>query len=453
MRQLIAVTVLTLVLSGCAAAGPRGAMFRPPAPSFPGERPDPAVPADLNSPTPAVDPSEPTIEVPHSSGKAPDIEDGPTLLAPEAKRRSAGAVRTAQLQAPRPRTATTKSRSDRSITNVAWSNYFRSTDRRPIETTILGEGPTKIAIVASLHGDEPQSVALVDLFAKHLKDHPDLLEGRTVLVVRNPNPDGLFARTPHNSRGVNLNSNFPAPNWKEAAGGRSGANAASEVETRTLMRMLLEFEPKLVVHVKDYPKGRFVNVEGTAKAAAERLNEAIDGQLVEGLGGKTPGSLEAWATTKLNSAAITALLTDAGEPKDAWHEYGSGLVALLEAAPSADPARPAATTGEPDSEQSTGDFEPDIAEGTPLEEASDEASIDSDRSPPRNTAQSGNRPQGRSASTTETRPATPARSNGSTSRPRAPAILEDDADVVARPKPLGPVPAKGYYELPAPPGE
>jgi hypothetical protein len=440
MRQLFAVTLLTLLSSGCAAAGPRGAMYRPPAPAFPDDRPNPNAPRDLSSPegspTPAVEPT-PTFD------SAPAGEEGPTLLAPEAKRRGTASIRTAQLQAPRPRSAVGKPKTDRSITNVAWSNYFRSTDRRPIESTILGQGPTKIAIIGSLHGDEPQSIALVDLLAKHLKDHPELLEGRSVLIVRNPNPDGLFARTPHNSRGVNLNSNFPAPNWKEVSGGRSGANAASEVETRTLMRMLLEFEPKLVVHVKDYAKGRFVNVDGPARTSAERLSEAVDAELLEGLGARTTGSLEAFATSKLNSAAITALLNDAGSPDDAWREYGKGLVALLEAAPSANPARPTASTGEPSEERSTEDFAPNIEEGTPLEEANDDANIETDRA----SQADRKKPAGRSTSPNASPSAKTA------DKPQAPAILEDDADVIARPKHLGPVPAKGYYELPAPPGQ
>lgn len=437
MRQLFAVTLLTLILSGCAAAGPRGSMYRPQPPVFPGERPSRTAPVDLNSPTPA------TENAPAPATSAPSIEEGPTLLAPEARHLGTGSIRTAQLEAPRPRNALARPRGDRSITNVAWSNYFRSTDRRPIETTILGKGPAKIAIVASLHGDEPQSVALVDLFAKHLKDHPDLLEGKSILIVRNPNPDGLFARTAHNSRGVNLNSNFPAPNWKQAVGGRSGANAASEVETRTLMRMLLEFEPKLVLHIKDYSKGRYVNLEGAARASAERLCESIDAELLEGLGGRTTGSLEAYATSKLNSAAVTALLTDAGSPDDAWREYGAGLLALLDAAPSSDPARPSASTGESAEVHSTGDFDPDVAEGTPLDEAMDEASIETDR------ASTSRRPSpsGRNTSTNGSA------STRQTTKPHAPAILEDDADVIARPRHLGPVPAKGYYELPAPPGE
>ena len=35
-------------------------------------------------------------------------------------------------------------------------------------------------------------------------------------------------------------------------------------------------------------------------------------------------------------------------------------------------------------------------------------------------------------------------------RPRAPAILEDDADTIERPRKEGPVPSRGYFELPDP---
>jgi murein peptide amidase A len=415
MPRLIAVALVLVVCSGCASLGGRGTMFRGQAPGAGAPASvEPDLGAGTASPTPA-----PAFEgsTPNSSA-APQTfeEDGPTLSAPEARRQRLPA-RTAQLEAPRPKSSRPTG-PDRSITNVAWSSYFRSTDRRPIDTAILGTGPQRIAILASMHGDQPQSVALVDLLAKHLKEHPELLEGRSILVIRNPNPDGLFARTPGNSRGVDLNRNFPAPNWKAVVDGVAGANAASEVETRTLMRVLLEFEPKLVVHVRDYARGNFVNVEGEAVAAAERLAEAIDGQVLTGLGQKTTGSLEAYAVAKLNSASVTALLGDAGSPESAWKEYGPGLLAALAAAPSADPARPVATTGAVGAEQATDDFDPDVSSGQSLQE-SDGLAEDKERITTRK-------------------------------RPRAPAILDEDADSIEHPSKQGPVPSRGYFELPDP---
>lgn len=451
---LTALCAGSLILCGCVGSGFRSSGFRGNVPAFPtpsgvgdGTPSVDSAPAFQSSVTPgaeapATSPSPaPEAATPPATPKTFESDYGPSLSVPEAKRRAAAATQAAYLEAPPPKHSDTgvpllaarfAASGDRSLTRVSWNRYFRSTDRRMIDSVTLGDGPTKIAILASVHGDQPQSVALVDLLAQHLSDNPALLTGRTVLLVRNPNPDGLFARTPGNVQGVDLNRNFPAANWRALPEGRAGESGSSEPETRAIVRMLLEFQPTLVIHVKDYDGGVYLNTEGSVPHA-QGVATSAKGEVVTGLGAKTTGSLEAWSADKLSAGALTLLFPDEQSPARAWNRYREPLVTAVRDYPS---------------QGTTPNKKPDLARQKPavpptqpasravpkkpaavLEEDLDD--IDADRS--------------------EVEPST--QSDAPAAKPRAPQIEDasEDDEAIERPVRGQPVPAEGYFELPVPP--
>jgi len=392
-----------LVLLGCGTS--RG--YRAGGSQVPGGFPTTAPPSSLGEPSSIIDRQD------SSSAKPPS---GPVLLAPEARRDNPAGQSSASIEAPPPRARTSRYRPEPTAETVSaaerptilndptWSRYYRSTDRRPIETLILGTGATRIALLSSMHGDETQSASLVEELARFLRRHPEQLRGVTVLLVKSPNPDGLFSRSPYNVHGVDLNRNFASANWKPLANDRAGARGASEIETRHVMRLLSDFHPWLVVHLKDSRNGNVVNFEGKARARADRLAGLLSAQVVEGLGAKTSGSVENYTLTRLACPSVTLLLAREESDEAAWARYRDALLALFEQTPSA----------QPDEQPSSLDEEPDPFEERQLRQSSLR------RKPAESSRQPANAP--------------PAQTNERSSLPEFPL----------------PVPEHGYLELPPP---
>jgi protein MpaA len=279
----------------------------------------------------------------NSSSYGPDSGSGPSLGWPEASQDKAPSRSSParKLAAPDPKQHVSRYRPDQAAAPVSsadrpsildeptWSRFYRSTDRRPLETLILGSGPARVAVMASLHGDETQSVSLVEDLARCLRAHPEYLRDATVLLIKCPNPDGYSSRSPYNIQGVDLNRNFPSPNWKELGNGRAGAKSASEAETRVVVRVLGDFRPGLLVHLKDRSTGAAVNCEGAIQALAEQVAGKISSRVVEGLGEKTSGSVENYALTRLNCPSLTLLLNREDSDEAAWARNRDALLSLL----------------------------------------------------------------------------------------------------------------------------
>lgn len=218
-----------------------------------------------------------------------------------------------------------------------WNRVYRSTDRRTIDSLQLGSGTQRIAILASLHGDETQSVALVEELARYFSEHREALRDTAVLLVRTANPDGLAAhpRSPYNVHGVDLNRNFPSANWKPLANARAGSKAGSETETRVAMRLIGDFHPTLLVHLKDSRDQSVVNREGNVGDRAETVARLVRGTAVAGLGAKTSGSIEHYANTQLKCPSLTLLLAVEASDQAAWVKNRDGLLATCGKTPPA----------------------------------------------------------------------------------------------------------------------
>lgn len=119
----------------------------------------------------------------------------------------------------------------------------------------------KVLVLGGIHGDEGASVSLVfDWIARAKQADVDRVQWRMVPLV---NPDGFLRKpaTRVNSRGVDLNRNFPTSDWTSNAQrywiertGRDprrfpGPRAMSEPETQWVHKQIEDFRPDLIVSV------------------------------------------------------------------------------------------------------------------------------------------------------------------------------------------------------------
>jgi protein MpaA len=121
-----------------------------------------------------------------------------------------------------------------------------SVEGRQIRATRVGvEGATlNVLVVGNVHGNEPAGERIVARLRR--AEPPD---GVALWLVRTANPDGRAVGSRHNARGVDLNRNFPA-RWR--SGPRDvfypGPRAASEPETRAVMRLVRDVRPQLGIY-------------------------------------------------------------------------------------------------------------------------------------------------------------------------------------------------------------
>lgn len=125
------------------------------------------------------------------------------------------------------------------------------------------ERAKRILLIGGIHGDELTSASIVFRWLQWLDDANSEARQYHWRVIPVANPDGLLANPPQrvNGHGVDLNRNFPTPDWSKDAHaywakktGRDprrfpGHSAMSETETRWLRDQIESFKPDVVVSV------------------------------------------------------------------------------------------------------------------------------------------------------------------------------------------------------------
>ena len=148
---------------------------------------------------------------------------------------------------------------------------------RDIEAITVGDGPHAIMLVGGIHtGPEAETVDLVRALKQHFAYSAARLPAELKLVfVPNANPDGYALGTRVNARGVDLNRNWPASDWREdAVHGDSptsgGTEPLSEPETRALFDFIVGVEPLFVLSYHGYAS----LVEDNGHGVSELLSAA-----------------------------------------------------------------------------------------------------------------------------------------------------------------------------------
>jgi len=174
----------------------------------------------------------------------------------------------------------------------------------------------RILLIGGIHGDEYSSVSVVFKWMKILDEHHSgLFHWHIVPLI---NPDGLLQRHSRrlNAHGVDLNRNFPTPNWYETTRDYwqrrvrrdprryPGTDPLSEPESRWLYEEIRRFKPHAIISVHA-PYG-VLDFDGPPRGP-RRL-----GYLHTKLIGVYPGSLGNCAGIQHNIPVITIELPHAG---------------------------------------------------------------------------------------------------------------------------------------------
>src|SRR3954469_16106688 len=123
--------------------------------------------------------------------------------------------------------------------------FGHSADDRPLRAMRVGEGPVKVLVVGSIHGNETAGRAVISRLRRSTPP-----AGVELWLVDTVNPDGVRRGTRQNARGVDLNRNF-GRRW--AGGGRAfdtyfpGRRAFSEPESRAVRRLVRRLHPAVTV--------------------------------------------------------------------------------------------------------------------------------------------------------------------------------------------------------------
>ncbi|WP_428946201.1 murein tripeptide amidase MpaA [Pantoea sp. FN060301] len=188
-------------------------------------------------------------------------------------------------------------------------------------------------ILAGTHGDENAAVVTLSCAMRTLQE-----SHRRHHVVLAVNPDGCQLGLRANSRGVDLNRNFPAANWQNGetvyrwnsmADARdvrlsTGEHPASEPETRALCELIHRLAPAWIVTFHE----PLACIEDPHKSP---LGEWLAGKmalpLVTTVGYATPGSFGSWCAD-LGLPVITAELPPVSAD-ESTEKYLAAMVDLL----------------------------------------------------------------------------------------------------------------------------
>lgn len=160
-----------------------------------------------------------------------------------------------------------------------------------------------ILVLGCMHGDEPQGKFLIE---KYIEAFPNT----KLMFISCLNPDGVANQTRVNSNGVDINRNFPTQNWVLSEKGNfyGGDAPASEIETKFLIDIIKEFNPKLILTL--HAPYKVVNYDGEAEEISQKISKIIGYPVEKSIGYPTPGSFGTWAGIENNIPTITLELDE-----------------------------------------------------------------------------------------------------------------------------------------------
>jgi murein peptide amidase A len=151
---------------------------------------------------------------------------------------------------------------DISLGAIDWEYHRTTRNNHPLIFAHFGKPSGDcILFLGGVHGDELPTAYLMFKLAHYIKDHPDVVRARCIVIAPLVNPDGYLASLPTrvNAGGVDINRNFPTKRWHPdahrqwLAKGKNnpryypGSEAGSEQETHFQVALIKRFKPQKIL--------------------------------------------------------------------------------------------------------------------------------------------------------------------------------------------------------------
>jgi len=212
------------------------------------------------------------------------------------------------------------------------SQLGTSREGRPIFVRTHGTGSKRLLVIGLIHGDEPEVYNRFDQLWLRLTSAG---YGKELQLagIATMNPDGYEQRRRGNSRGVDLNRNWPASNFRPSRA--HGSEPLSEPEAAAVHRYIGSFNPDAIVVFHSTSGGPFVDPDGPQTAdilaeafvrAAQRLDPAwrVHAEFTN-----PAGSLGTWFGLDQKRAVLTVEYRPGTEPDQALSTATAGTLAIM----------------------------------------------------------------------------------------------------------------------------
>jgi len=211
-----------------------------------------------------------------------------------------------------------------------------SVQGRAISMTVFGSGVRPVLVIGGIHGSEPTSVDVAKALLSEIQKRPESIGSNSVAIIPVANPDGYLVKSRFNARGVDLNRNFPANNWRKApARGRKnyGGEALSEPESQAIANAIDTLHPRLIISIHSIDDGRHCNnFDGPAEGIAKLMTTYNKYPAAATIGYPTPGSLGSFAGIDRQIPMITLELPRSVSGVKAWGDNRGAILAEIGAA-------------------------------------------------------------------------------------------------------------------------
>jgi murein peptide amidase A len=178
-----------------------------------------------------------------------------------------------------------------------------------------GDSGKKILLIGSVHGFEKAGILLSVKILNEIFATDKL--SNTLICIPSANPDGNVLDTRMNANRIDINRNFPATNWVYVDSAKlknekiffwGGAEPASEIETRFIMKVDSIYNPEIIIVFHQFLD--LVNYDGIGLPLAEYIIKETGMKLEQDLGYDTPGSMGSYFGTDKRKEMVTIELPE-----------------------------------------------------------------------------------------------------------------------------------------------